>query len=350
VILTRLGGLRGVDPLLGRLLKYQDEIGRLRRHLEVVQRWTKQKDSLTEASAKTWTQLEEQITNKLRLIENEFWELNVPDSEERARLRILEGLAYDGQKEGLERDLSDLLTDDRFPQVNTLGSGLKRQRSESLPSVPKRGPVLARLGDSVPTPADREPDKQRAVFKAVATRVVEDQEDQPKGKEPQVSRAQSSTRNSQSQSDLSAPGGEQDRRARHSRLNPQRCGALREKEGFDTRAPRGAPRSREEVDTSRRARTKEKERARRAEPKGSRVTNGPPERDKVTPPDRPDGRVTCCRRDSPDTNPGGGTGRSQGPGSGPGGGGAAGEWSGEPPEGEVNHPKGWKEHPVEITF
>lgn len=284
MILACLGGLRRVDPLLGRLLKYRDEIGRLRRHLEVVKRWTKQKDSLTEAAARTWTQLEEQITNKLRLIENEFWELNVPDSEERARLRILEGLAYEGQKEGLERDLSDLLTDDRFPQVNTLGSGLKRPRSESLPSVPKRGPVLARLGDSGPTPVDREPDKQRAVFKAVATRVVEDLEDQPKGKEPKVSRAQSSTRNSQSQSDLSAPGGEQDRRARHSRLNPQRRRALREKEGFDTRAPRGAPRSREEVDASRSAQTKEKERARRAEPKGSRVTNGPPERDKVTPP------------------------------------------------------------------
>ncbi len=86
--------------MLGRLIKHQDEIGRLRRHLEVAQRWTKHKDSLTEVSAKTWTQLEEQITTKLQQIENEFWKLNVPDTEERARLRILEGLAYEGQKEG----------------------------------------------------------------------------------------------------------------------------------------------------------------------------------------------------------------------------------------------------------
>ncbi len=123
-------GLKRVDPLLGRLIKHQDEICRLRHHQEVVQRWTKQKDSLTEASAKTWTQLEEQITSKLRMIEDEFWELNVPDPEERARLRILEGLTYEGQKEGLERDLTDLLSDDRFQPVKQLGSGLKRQRSK----------------------------------------------------------------------------------------------------------------------------------------------------------------------------------------------------------------------------
>ena len=70
VILARLGGLRRVDPLLGRLIKHRDEIGRLRRHLEVAQRWAKQKDSLTETSAKSWTQLEEQITSKLRRIED----------------------------------------------------------------------------------------------------------------------------------------------------------------------------------------------------------------------------------------------------------------------------------------
>ena len=268
--------------MLGRLTKYRDEIGRLRRHLEITQRWTKQKDSLTEASAKSWTTLEEQITHKLRRIEDEFWELNIPDPEERARLRILEGLTYEGQRQGLERDLSDLLTDDRFPQVNTLGSGLKRPRSESLPSVPKRGLVLTRV-DGIPTPVDWDPDPQRAVFTALAKRIVDGPEDQPKGKEPQVSRDQNSTQNSKSQSDLSAPGGEQDRKVRPKRLNPQRRRALREREGFDTRAPRGAPGSRKEVDTSRSGRTKEKERARRTEPKGSRVTNGPPEGDKVIP-------------------------------------------------------------------
>ena len=269
--------------MLGRLIKHRDEIGRLRRHLEVAQRWTKQKDSLTETSAKSWTQLEEQITSKLRRIEDEFWELNVPDPEERARLRILEGLAYEGQKEGLERDLTDLLSDDRFQSVKQLGSGLKRPRSESLPSVPKKGPVLPPLGYSPTDHVDGVPGTRDRIWKGLIEGIV-NPEDQPKGKEPQVSRDQNSTRNSKSQSDLSAPGWEQDRRVKHKRLNPQRRRALRERVGFDTRAPRGAPESREEVDTSRRGQTKKKERARRTEPKGSRVTNGPPEGGKVIPP------------------------------------------------------------------
>jgi len=172
--------------LLGRLIKHRDEIGRLRRHQEVVQRWTKQKDSLTETSAKSWTQLEEQITSKLRRIEDEFWELNVPDPEERARLRILEGLAYEGQKEGLERDLSDLLSDDRFQSVKQLGSGLKRPRSESLPSVPKRGPVLPPLGYSPTDHVDGVPGTRDRIWKGLIEGIV-NPEDQPKGKEPQVS-------------------------------------------------------------------------------------------------------------------------------------------------------------------
>ncbi len=74
--------------MLEQLIKHRDEIGSLRHHLEVAQRWTKHKDSLTEASAKTWLQLasEEQLNNKLWRIEDEFWELNVPDTKERARL------------------------------------------------------------------------------------------------------------------------------------------------------------------------------------------------------------------------------------------------------------------------
>ncbi len=107
--------------MLGLLIQHWDEISSLRQHLEVAQRWTKHKDSLTEASAKTWLQLEEQITNKIRRIKDEFWELDVPDTEERARLRILEGLSYKGQKEGQERDLTDFLSDDRFSQVKHLG-------------------------------------------------------------------------------------------------------------------------------------------------------------------------------------------------------------------------------------
>lgn len=282
VILARLGGLRKVDPLLERLTKSWNEIGRLRRHLEVAKRWTTHKDSLTEDSAKTWLELEEGLSKKLKKLEDEFWELNVPDREERARLRILEGVAYLGRKEGLEKDLTDLLTDDRFPQVNNLGSGLKRPRSESLPSVPKRGLVLGRLGgDPV---GYVETGDQRAVFKDLTRRLVEGPEYQSKGKEPQVSRAQHSTRNSKSQPDLRVLGGEQDKRTKHSRPNPQRRQALRARRELDTRAPRGAPRSREEVDTFGSGQTKEKEKARRTEPKGSRVTNGPPEGDQVNPP------------------------------------------------------------------
>ena len=172
--------------------------------------------------------------------------------------------------------------------------------------------------DGVPTPVDWEPDPQRAVFAALAKRIVDGPEDQPKGKEPQVSRAQSSTRTFQSQSDLSAPGGEQDRRVKHKRLNPQRRWALREREGFDTRAPRGAPGSREEVDTSRRARTKEKERARRTEPKGSRVTNGPPEGDKVIPPTQIDltGESPAAGATTPTPTQGEGRADPKGPGEG----------------------------------
>ena len=303
--------------MLGRLIKHRDEIGRLRRHLEVAQRWTKQKDSLTETSAKSWTQLEEQITSKLRRIEDEFWELNVPDPEERARLRILEGLAYEGQKEGLERDLTDLLSDDRFQSVKQLGSGLKRPRSESLPSVPKRGPVLPPLGYSPTDHVDGVPGTRDRIWKGLIEGIV-NPEDQPKGKEPQVSRDQNSTRNSKSQSDLSAPGWEQDRRVKHKRLNPLRRRALRERLGFDTRAPRGAPESREEVDTFGRGRTKEKEKARRTEPKGSRVTNGPPEGDKVIPPTQIDltGESPAAGATTPTPTQGEGRADPKGPGEG----------------------------------
>ncbi len=115
VILTRLGGLKKVDPLLERLTKYW-KISSLRRHLEVTKRWTTHHDSLTEDSAKTWLELEEKLNNKLRKHKDEFWELNVPDTKELERLLILEGVAYLGQKEGSESDLTDLLTDDRFLQ------------------------------------------------------------------------------------------------------------------------------------------------------------------------------------------------------------------------------------------
>ena len=284
VILARLGGLRKVNPLLERLTRYRDEISRLRRHLEVAKRWTTHKDSLTEDSAKTWLELEEKRTSKLRKLEDEFWELNVPDIEERARLRILEGVVYLNQKEGRESDLTDLLTDDRFQQVNHLGSGLKRPRSESVPSVPKRGPVLARLGDSAPAPIGVLGEDQRSVFKDLTRRIVEGPGDGPKGKESKVSRTQTATRDSKNQPDLSVPEGEQDWRGKPSRPNPQRRQALRAARELDSRAPRGAPQPREGSATLGRGQTKNQERAQGTKSSGPRVTNGPPERAKVTPP------------------------------------------------------------------
>ncbi len=70
--------------MLELLTKHWNKIDCLRSHLEVARRWTKHKDLLTEASAKVWLQLEEQLNNKLQKLEDKFWELNVPDIEEQA--------------------------------------------------------------------------------------------------------------------------------------------------------------------------------------------------------------------------------------------------------------------------
>ncbi len=64
-------------------------------------------------------------------------ELNVPDTEERARVRILEQVAYTGQSEGRAKDLTDLLTDDSFPRVNDLGAGPKGRDLNCSPWFPK---------------------------------------------------------------------------------------------------------------------------------------------------------------------------------------------------------------------
>ena len=75
---------------------------------------------------------------------------------------------------------------------------------------------------------------------------------------------------------------------------------------------------REEVDTSRRARTKEKERAWRTEPKGSRVTNGPPKGGKVTPPTQIDltGESPAAGATTPTPSQGEGRADPKGPGEG----------------------------------
>ncbi len=89
--------LQKVDPLLERLTGIRNGIDRLRRHLEVIRRWTARPENQAEASDTTWRQLELDVRNQLREQEEQFWELNVPNVEERTRLKILEGLAYQQQ-------------------------------------------------------------------------------------------------------------------------------------------------------------------------------------------------------------------------------------------------------------
>ena len=69
----------------------------------------------------TWLQLEQEVGKRLRLLEEEFWELNIPDPRKFTRLRILEQLTFREQAAGQETDLTDLLTDQDFPQTNNLG-------------------------------------------------------------------------------------------------------------------------------------------------------------------------------------------------------------------------------------
>ncbi len=47
------------------------------------------------------------MSTKLLELKAEFWELNVPDIQERSRLWILERITYKAQAEGLARNLSD---------------------------------------------------------------------------------------------------------------------------------------------------------------------------------------------------------------------------------------------------
>ncbi len=54
---------------------------------------------------------------KLRELEAEFWELNIPDIQERLRLWILKLITYKAQAEGRAKDLSDFLSDKGFPWI-----------------------------------------------------------------------------------------------------------------------------------------------------------------------------------------------------------------------------------------
>ncbi len=100
-------------------------------------------------SLATWNQLEGNVSKKLRELEANFWELNVPNVKELSRLRILERITYKAQAEGRARDLSDFLSDKSFPRIRDLGlGGASKQALPELSSLgPEKGPTLARLGD-----------------------------------------------------------------------------------------------------------------------------------------------------------------------------------------------------------
>ncbi len=84
-----------------------------------------------------------------------FWELNVPDVEERTKLKILKGLTYHQQAEARARDFSDFLADsESFPRILGLGLAQKRVQLELLSLVPKKGQVLKRLGGLITETSD----------------------------------------------------------------------------------------------------------------------------------------------------------------------------------------------------
>ncbi len=106
--------LQKADPLLQKLVGIQNEIGRLRLHLEVIERWNKHLANSEDLTNDTWRKLDFDVRSQLRAQEDLFWELNVPNVEERARLWILENLAYKEQSEERAQSFADFLSDRRF--------------------------------------------------------------------------------------------------------------------------------------------------------------------------------------------------------------------------------------------
>ncbi len=100
---------------------------------------TATKDSLPSQSVHTWLQLEQDVGKGLRQLEKEFLELNVADPREHTQLQILELLTFREQAAGLEKDLTDLLTDLDFPQTNNVGKGLKGPRTRTAVLGCKKG-------------------------------------------------------------------------------------------------------------------------------------------------------------------------------------------------------------------
>ena len=204
--------LQKANPLLDRLDGIRNEIGRLRRHLEVIRRWTARPENEAEASDATWRQLEVDVRNQLREKEDLFWELNVPNVEERTRLKILEGLAYQQQAEARAQDYSDLLADERFPRIRGLARPQKRAEPEPSSSVPKKGPILTRLGElNSETLTLNEVSSTGGLTQVPPEEVPQDQ---GKGKQPKVSGPHRATRDHQIPPDTHVRAGNRLKRAR----------------------------------------------------------------------------------------------------------------------------------------
>ena len=138
-----------VEDALDRPLKVKwNEVARLRRHLQVVQRWTLHPSNKKDVTHDHWRELELSVRAQLREKEDLFWELNVPDVEERARLRVLEGVNYQNQAEQRARAFSDFLIDSaRFPRIRDLGKLPDRAQADKSTLESRKGPISERLGE-----------------------------------------------------------------------------------------------------------------------------------------------------------------------------------------------------------
>ena len=273
VIWARLSCLQKVDPLFERLTRTKNQIDRLRRHLEVIKRWTAHPEHQSATSIATWNQLEGEVSEKLRKLEAEFWELNVPDIQERSRLRILERIAYKAQAEGRARDLSDFLSDESFPRIRDLGRASKRALPEPSSLVPKKGPARERLGSFVSETPD--PNKESSASGQTQDRPTKVRQDPPKGQESQVSQTHTQTQNTRFAPDTRVQGREQGQKPKTKRLNPRRRLALRLGKELDLRVPLGAPRSREEAGAAGSAPPRSEKRARKAQLNPPKASDGP---------------------------------------------------------------------------
>jgi hypothetical protein len=225
---------------LKKLTRLQNDIGRLHWNLKSVERWSKHLANQEDLTNDHWRKLDFNVRTQLQAQEDLFWELNVPNVEERVRLRILENLAYKEQSEERAKSFADFLSDSaRFPRMKDLTSVLPKVRysnPEKAPHSSRKGPISERLGElNSETPDPTQESSKLGLTQAGPSKVLQDPK---RGQESQVSIAPEGTRISQLSPDTPVAGRGQVQRPRANRLNPQRRQAKRQ---LDQRAPKGAP-------------------------------------------------------------------------------------------------------------